>query len=383
MLRTSAACAAAVAVALLASAPAGAQRPHPYARGVPEPTNLAFDDRGRLWVTSGGHVTARSNGVWLVRRRGARPVQVVSGLYSALGLAWHRGRLYVSHVVPARTSAPRHTGRVTAFWGLAGGRFRRSKVVVDGLPTGLHRVNSLAVGPNGRLYLGVGSQSDSRRSSRPRSATVLSFSPSGGGTRIEARGLRNPYGLAFVPGTSVLAISEHGRDDLGLRRPPEELNLVDVRERAPHFGFPDCYGQGGAACRGTRPAAARLAAHSAPGALAIAPGRDGAPVVYMPRFGSSFAARPTGGDVVAIRLERDGRRWRTQVRSFAKGLGRQNPLGAAVGADGRLYVSLWSRGEIVRFDLPRPGPAAAVANQARTFLQRAIGCLERLLLSAG
>ena len=62
----------------------------------------------------------------MVPRRGATPRQVVPGLFSALGLTWHRGELYVSHVVPYSTFAPAHTGRVIAYSGFDGRRFRRS-----------------------------------------------------------------------------------------------------------------------------------------------------------------------------------------------------------------------------------------------------------------
>src|SRR5918992_3855489 len=203
---------------------------------------------------SAGHQAAASDGVWLVRRRGGRPRQVVSGLASALGLVWHRGELYVSHIVP-----PHNGGRVIALSGFDGRRFRRRRVVVDGLPTGLHRVDSLAAGPDGRLYLGVGSEFDAQRSPHPMSGTVVSFRPNGGGLQVEARGLRNPYGLAFVPGTRRLLVSEHGRDDLGLYRPVEEVNLVDPRGPARWYGFPECWGQGGSACRGARRPLARLA----------------------------------------------------------------------------------------------------------------------------
>ncbi len=162
--------------------------------------------------------------------------------------------------------------------------------------------------------------------------------------RVEATGLRNPYGLAFVPGTSRLLVAEHGRDDLGLRSPPEEIDLVRTRGPARWYGFPECWGQGGAPCRGAVAPLVRLRAHSAPGAMAAAAsfGRWG-PSAFVARFGSSFAANPSGGDVLRIPL-----RGRPRALPLARGFGLQEPLGLALGPDGALYVSLWTSGRIVR-----------------------------------
>jgi glucose/arabinose dehydrogenase len=291
-------------------------------------------------------------------------VHVVRDLFSALGLTWRGAWLYVAHIVPAGGPSG-YVGRVTAFSGFDGRDFARSRVVVDGLPVGLHRLGSIVTGPRGRLYLGIGSRYDARASGERLSGTVVSFRPSGRGLRVEATGLRNPYGLAFLPRTSLLLMSDHGRDDLGLREPPEEVNLLDVSGPAVDFGFPGCFGQGGPACRGTRPALARLAAHAAPGGVAVVRSSDTRATAYVPEFGSSFPDQPTGGDVVAVALRRHAGRWRATTRRLARGLGRQNPLGAAIGPDGRLYVSLWTRGRVVRFDLPRPRPARRAAATRR------------------
>jgi len=355
-----------------------------YAKGIPNPSNLAFDGRGRLWATSAGVQAAAADGVWLVPRRGARPRQVVSGLFSALGLAWYRRELYVSHIVPHATFAPRHTGRVVAYSGFDGRRFARSRVVVDGLPVGRHRLDSIVAGPGGRLYLGIGSESDHDPSSSELAGTVVSFRRSGDGLRVEARGLRNPYGLAVAPGGRRLLVSEHGRDDLGLRAPPDELNLVDPRGRARSFGFPDCWGQGGAPCRGAVAALARLAPHSAPGAVVVARrfGRWG-PSAFVTRFGSTFRENPTGGDVVRVSLARLGRRPTAPVQRFATGFGHQEPLGAALGPGGALYVSLWKSGRVVRL-VPRPSPPRAAATQAAppSALLRILAVLYRAILDA-
>jgi glucose/arabinose dehydrogenase len=342
-----------VLLASLAAAPVAAARVRVpagvklqrYATGIPSPSNLAFDGRGRLWATSAGVQAADADGVWVVTRRGARPRQVVSGLFSALGLTWYRGELYVSHIVPHATFAARHTGRVVAYSGFDGRRFAHERVVVDGLPAGRHRPDSIVAGPGGRLYLGVGSESDHQPSSSPLAGTVVSFRPNGGGLRVEARGLRNPYGLAVGVGGRLL-VSEHGRDDLGLHRPPDELNVVAPRGPARSYGFPQCWGQGGAPCRGTVPPLARLAPHSAPGAV-VATRRFGrwGPSAFVTRFGSTFRANPTGGDVVRVSL---GGRHPAPVQRFATGFGHQEPLGAALGPGGALYVSLWKSGRVVR-----------------------------------
>src|SRR3954464_8232112 len=79
------------------------RRPRPVARrarrpptvvasGIPFPTNLAFEEEGRLWGASGAGGPNASDGVWFVPRRG-RPRHVARDLTTALGLRWAGGRL--------------------------------------------------------------------------------------------------------------------------------------------------------------------------------------------------------------------------------------------------------------------------------------------------
>ena len=344
--------AALVAIALVPAAPSEGAIRGPkgvvverVARGLGHPTNIAFDPRGGIWTTSAKYGVAASDGVWYVRRRGARPRHVVRRLNAALGLTWFRSELYVSHVVPYNDSGPRWTGRVTAYSGFNGRRFKRRRTVVKGIPTGLHRVNSIVPGPGGRLYLGVGSAGDAYAGSRY-GGTVVSFRPRGGGLRIEARGLRNPYGLAFAPDGATLLVSDNGRDDLGNGRPPEELNRFVVRAAAPHFGFPRCWGTSGGRCRGTRAPLANLAPHSAVGGVATAKrfGRFG-PSAFVAENGSTIASPPTGSVVRRVPL--------TGTRSddvrFARGFRTHDPLGVALGPGGALYVTLHQSGRLIRF----------------------------------
>jgi glucose/arabinose dehydrogenase len=344
--------AALVALSLVPALPAGGAIRGPsgvtvenFARGVGHPTNIAFDPAGGVWTTSAQYGLSASDGVWYVRRRGAKPRHVVSGLNTALGLTWFRGELYVSHVVPRSVSASTYTGRVTAYSGFNGRRFSRRRTVLKGIPTGLHRVNSIAPGPGGRLYMGVGSEGDGYAGSRF-GGTVVSFRPGGRGLRIEARGLRNPYGLAFAPDGATLLVSDNGRDDLGNGRPPEELNQFVVQGRAPHFGFPRCWGRGGGRCDGTRAPLANLAAHSAVGGVATAErfGRFG-PSAFVAENGSTIATPRTGS--VVRRVPLTGRR-SDDVR-FARGFREHDPLGVALAPGGALYVTLHQSGRLIRF----------------------------------
>jgi hypothetical protein len=194
--------------------------------------------------------------------------------------------------------------------------------------------------------MGVGSVGDTYAGSR-RNASVVSFRPGGGGLRVEARGLRNPYGLAFAPDGETLLVSDNGRDDLGNNRPPEELNRFPVTGPAPHFGFPRCWGWSGGRCRGTVGAFAGLAPHSAVGGVDAAErfGRFG-PSAYVAEHGSTIASPPTGGVVRRVPLG-SGRR-SDDVR-FARGLRRHDPLGVAFGPGGALHVTLHATGRVIRF----------------------------------
>jgi glucose/arabinose dehydrogenase len=322
------------------------------ARNLPQPSNIAFDADGGIWATSAGYSPRSSDGVWYVPRRGARPRHVVSRLLYALGLAWHEDELYVAHAHPYGLGG-RHTGRVAAYSGFNGRRFARSRVVLSGLPVGLHNADSIAPGPDGRLYLGLGAPTDNRAPRSRLSGAVLSFRPNGSGLRVEGRGFRNPYGLAFVPGTSTLLVSDNGRDDLGLRRPPDELNAIDTTGRARFFGFPRCWGFRGGSCRGSTPPVANLAPHAAAAGVAVTSDWGGQGLTaFVAQNGSSFSRNPTGSDVVAVRLTRAGGGFRGHRTSFARGFRRYDPVGAAIGPDGSLYVTLHKSSRIVRFTPP-------------------------------
>lgn len=341
------------AAALGITAPAGVTV-RTVATGVPRPTNITVDSTGRMWMTSGGNVTTSSDGVWVVSTPGATPVHVIRGLFTALGLTWFKGELYVSYVQPySDADGVSHTGTVTAYSGFDGSSFASSRPVLSKVPIGEHTMDTILPGPDGRLYVGVGSMYDAKPSPQRISGSVISMLPSGRDRRIEAHGLRNPYGLAFIPGTTQLLITDNGRDDMGNTRPPDELNIQNVATKALNMGFPGCWGQGGAPCHGMSPPLAIFPPHASADGMAVASsfGAYGLSA-FVAQNGSAFPMVHTGNKVVRVALSKQGGRWTGKVVPFASGFRTFDPLGAALGPDGALYVTLWTSGAVVRF-VPR------------------------------
>jgi glucose/arabinose dehydrogenase len=301
----------------------GAATPKVVAKGIPFATNVVFDPAGGMWVTSGAGGANGSDGVWYVPA-GGRPRHVVRHLKTALGLRWAGGKLYVSHITSASN------GRVTAFTGFDGTRFTKHSVALDGLRVGRHTMDSIVQGPDGRLYVGVGSTFDNH--GRP--GRVVSFKPGRHTPRLEATGLRNPYGLAFH-GADLL-VTDNGRDDLGETRPPEELDAFDPTGPVADFGFPRC----SPSCAGAIAPIATLPAHASTDGLAVK-----GDFAYVAQNGSTIRRHAVGNDVQRIDLS-TGRRtriWKSPVE--------HDPLGAAIGPDGDLYVTLFLSGRVVRLNV--------------------------------
>jgi glucose/arabinose dehydrogenase len=311
-------------VAALAPAAANAATPKVVAKGIPFATNVVFDPAGGMWVTSGAGGSNPSDGVWYVPK-GGKPRHVVRHLKTALGLRWAGGSLYVSHITSASN------GRVTAFTGFDGKRFAKHTIALDGLRVGRHTMDSIVQGPDGRLYVGVGSTFDNH--GLP--GRVVSWVPGKHTPRLEATGLRNPYGLAFHG--AQLLVTDNGRDDLGETRPPDELDAFDPSGPVADFGFPRCSGRLGQ-CAGSIAPLATFPAHASTDGLAV---KDG--VAYVAQNGSTIRKHPVGNDVQRVDLAtgKRARLWKSPVE--------HDPLGAAIGPDGRLYVTLFLSGKVVSF----------------------------------
>ena len=101
--------------------------------------------------------------------------------------------------------------------------------VVDGLPAeGNHWTRTVRFGPDGWMYVSVGSSCNVCVESDDRRAAMLRFRPDGREPQIFATGLRNSVGFDWQPGTNALYATDNGRDLLGDDFPPCELNLVEL-----------------------------------------------------------------------------------------------------------------------------------------------------------
>lgn len=244
------------------------------------------------------------------------------------------------------------------------GRAQTRQIIIPNLPSGSkdlygHRTRTLIEGPDGKLYLSIGSSCDVCVEDDPRRATVMRFNRDGSGGEVFAQGLRNAVGIAFQPGTSELWAVDNGRNLLGDGIPPEELNHIRQNK---DYGWPYCYGDrvpnpefnDAARCMGTEPPVWTMKAHTAPlgltfyDQLQFPPSYQGDAIVGV--HGSSELAQPQGYNVVRIHFQ-DGKPVRQEdlVRGWlvdGKWWGR--PVGVLIANDGSLLISDDGSGRIYR-----------------------------------
>jgi glucose/arabinose dehydrogenase len=297
-----------------------------YAKGLPTAATFAFDPQGRLWVATAAARYTGKDGVYLVAGRGATPVKVISDLRTPLGLTWYHKTLYATSI-----------GRVDAYSDLRGTRFGKHQTVIT-LPAGAGESNNIVQAPDGRMLVGISAPCDHCVPASTWSGTIVSFRPDGSDLRTYATRIRAPFGLTYFPGTSDLFVTMNQRDDLGARTPGDWLAVV---REGQDWGFPACYGQGGAACTGAPDPTATLDKHAGSGGVAIVTGQLG------PSVGTSaIVAEWQQGKVQRVALTRIGSTYSGSVQPLVWGL--KNPLPVLTTPDGALLVGDWKTGTIYR-----------------------------------
>jgi glucose/arabinose dehydrogenase len=143
---------------------------------------------------------------------------LLEGLDGPNGLDIRDGRLYVGE-----------TGRIVsvAFDVQTGTVSGAPAVFADGLPAGgNHWRKPLRFGPDGLLYVVVGSSCNVCLEEDERRAAMLRYAPDGRYLGVFATGLRNSAGFDWRDEDGGLYATDNGRDLLGDDFPPCELNRV-------------------------------------------------------------------------------------------------------------------------------------------------------------
>ncbi|WP_416878442.1 PQQ-dependent sugar dehydrogenase [Litorimonas sp.] len=122
---------------------------------------------------------------------------------------------------------------------LENGTLGELEVIATDFPDGGQHPNRMVVmGPDGRLYVSIGSTCNACAETDDESAAIVSLNPDGTDRRIFASGLRNTIGYGFEPTTGAAYGFDHGIDWLGDNEQHEEFNRLTEGNR---YGWPYVY----------------------------------------------------------------------------------------------------------------------------------------------
>lgn len=200
-----------------------------FARDLGTARMLAVGDDGTVYVTrrdSGDVIALRDDGTG----RAATPRKVAADLPRVHGIALHGGRMYLATIREVYVADVAADGSVGT-----------PRAIVTGLPDGgQHPNRTVGVGPDGMLYVSVGSTCNQCIETNDEHATILQMALDGSRRGVFARGLRNTVGFTWNPETRAMWGVDHGMDYKGNEIPPEELNEI---QNGLHYGWPFCYGK--------------------------------------------------------------------------------------------------------------------------------------------
>jgi glucose/arabinose dehydrogenase len=331
-----------------------------YASGLPNAREMREGDKGTVFVG-----TRLIDKVYAVSNKdGKREVKTIaSGLHRPNGVAFHNGTLYIAEL-----------SKISKIDNIEDNLDNPAKptLVYDDLPKDeAHGWKFIAIGPDNKLYVPVGQPGNNVMPS-DRHGQIRRMNLDGTGVEVIARGVRNTVGFDWSPITKDLYFTDNGRDWLSEDVPEDELNrLTKVGQ---HFGSPYCYegdipdpefGWGHSCDEFVKPVA-KMGPHSASLGMRFYTGSmfpsEYKNVIFVARHGSWNRSKKFGGDIVVVRLNKDGSV--KSVEPFITGFIENNnylgrPVDVLVMKDGSLLISDDFNGAIYRVSYGSARTAAA------------------------
>jgi hypothetical protein len=253
------------------------------------PTSFAFG-AGQVFEGDGG---LPHGGVYLLK--GGAAVKLAGSPAFVAGLAWHKGALYVSGGTPtSKTSA---TFTIQKWTGWDGTKFTSQKAIYTA-PKKFQGFNGIAFGPDGRLYVGVdvgllNNNDDGPATKSPYLYDILSMKANGKGLKVFATGIRQPWQMAFAPGSKNPLVSNLGQNS-GAKNPPDFVLKVHEGD---NFGFPACNWTVAPKCKGFAKPFKVFPPHTNIMGMVII-----GKTLYMTSFTNTTGKGP-GGEVVSMPLK--------------------------------------------------------------------------------